>query len=101
MGANFGGKAGGPIDPWQDTYSQQGYGLSAADLNYQYHGLLGAMQCATGYATYSGMGMQQHNAQMHEMQTHLGTPVQPKPTRQDPEEIAWLKGRIKEVEWRG
>ncbi len=89
---------------WNNTYSQQPYRNASA-----YGNLLGALG-SIGYAAYgsaynyiqgfSGTGTLQYNAQIQEIQSHLGTPTMPKPAKPDPSEIKWLKGRIKEIEWR-
>ena len=91
-----------PEDGWQSAYSQQPYQQGSA---YFMGNFLGNA-CATAYAYfggggYSGRGQLQYNPMMQEMQSQLGTPTMPKPGKPDPEEIAWLKGRIKEIEWRG
>lgn len=94
---------GASDDPSEQMYSQQQY----AQASRYWGGLLGMMgSIGTPYAyiggggAYSGMSQQMYNAQMQEMQTLLGTPVMSKPTRPDPSEIAWLKGRVREIEWR-
>ena len=101
MGASFGGDPYSS-DELNQMYSQQPYQTGSESA---YGSLLGALGGvgATAYGYFQGfcgMGQQQYNAQMGEYQTRLGTPVAPKPTRCDPSEIAWLKGRVKEIEWR-
>ena len=88
-------------DGWDNAYSQQPY-QSASSYYSGFGNVLGGLMGATSYylGSFSGMGQQQWNAQMGGYQTALGTPVAPKPTKCDPSEIAWLKGRIKDIEWR-
>lgn len=93
--------------PYQQQQATAYSGVLGNLLGSAYGGIAYGIQQASAYASFSinssfsGMGIQQYHQQMMEMQTKLGTPTAKKLGSPDPSEIAWLKGRIREVEWRG